>query len=129
MSTLTLLSLARLRCQPAGSTLFSLMQRPLGSRHLSRSPVPRSSAATATSEGGSSSQLPFVSTGIHEARFPQQEALEIHRRAARSEDPKYERRRRIGLVKIGLAIGAHAAFIVAVFLFFNWWAHAEDISP
>lgn len=66
---------------------------------------PSSGSESKSSNDTNPENLPFISTGIHHARFPVQEMLEIHRRAAKLEDPKYERRRRIKLIKgaIGLA--------------------------
>jgi len=62
-----------------------------------------------------------TTTGWDKARFPQQEMLEIHRRAAKhSEDPRLERRRQIALLKVLITVGAGigAFLILAVFMIF-----------
>jgi hypothetical protein len=66
----------------------------------------------------SSSKEQYLSTGVHHARYPQQEMLEIHRRHAKIEDAKLERRRRIGLVKIAIAAGGMVMGGISVILFF-----------
>ena len=76
-----------------------------------------------------SENVPFVTTGVHQARFPQQEMLEIHRRNAKLEDAKYERRRRIGLVKIVIGIGMLICSYMSVILFHIWWNQCEDYAP
>jgi len=69
----------------------------------------------------------YVSTGIHEARYPQQEMMEIHRRAKKHEDVKLERRRRIGLIKILMAIGAYVCALATFIGSLLWLVYNTDM--
>ena len=84
-----------------------------------------SQAAPAIAE---SQKTPQVTTGWNKAKWPQQEMMEIHRRAAKIEPPGLERRRQFAVLKVALAIGAGAvAYIIfgcLVIMFFPWDPHA-----
>lgn len=77
----------------------------------------------------SSSQGNFISTGIHEARYPQQEMIAMHRRNAKLEDVKLERRRRLQLVKIAIAAAVVVAteFAFCYSIWFLWTVGYPDI--
>ena len=69
----------------------------------------------------------YVSTGIHEAKFPQQILLEIHRRNAKIEHPKYERRRRLMLVKI--IIGILTLHVLNAVFWISLWYFLKSPYP
>lgn len=66
---------------------------------------------------------PTATTGWDKARFPQEELIEMHRRSARTEDPRIERRRRLYMVKLIVFIGASFVTILgsaaALLMFFR----------
>lgn len=58
-----------------------------------------------------------TTTGWDKLQYPQQELLVIHRKAAKIEAPQLERRRRIHLFKIIIAIGATVVSLAIVLTF------------
>lgn len=109
------------------SNLLCLTQRLVASRCW-QSTQPAAAAAEG-SGSPSPSDLPFVSTGIHYGRYPHEDLREIHKRTSKIEDPKYERRRRIHLVKIVAAIGVVAVLFFSFYAFMLYWGFAEDWNP
>ena len=67
-------------------------------------------------------------TGWNKAKWPQQEMMDIHRRAMKNEAPGLERRRQLAVLKvlIGVAACAGAFFAWALFMlmFFGFDPHA-----
>lgn len=102
--------------------LLSTAHRLVASRSWQSTATP----APAPTPSKGSDGLPFVSTGIHYGKYPHEDMLAIMRRASKVEDPKYERRRRIQLVKIIVAIGAFAVMYVSFWWLMILWAQFED---
>ena len=83
----------------------------IGSRFLSTTCLRSNSVPSPNVVSESSYSVPptgatTATTGWEKARYPQEELVEMHRRAAKTEDPKLERRRRLHFVKLIIAIGA-----------------------
>lgn len=91
--------------------------RSISTSSCSRSSVPTTQVASSDSHGP-----PTATTGWDKARYPQEELLEIHRRAARTEDPALERRRRLYFVKLIIAIGAAYVTVCGGLLAFLFYA-------
>lgn len=83
-----------------------------------------SSAAPPPTATASKQEEAYITTGVHTARYPQQHMVEIHRRAAKNEDPIIERRRRIMVAKIVFGhLTLHALSICTGIFLIIWWAH------
>jgi len=78
-------------------------------------------------------QAPQVTTGWNKAKWPQQEMMEIHRRAAKIEGPALDRRRQFGALKVLVSIGAClVAFIIfglSFLMIMPWDPHAPWHTP